>query len=128
MKYFVAMGLAVTTWLMLSPATAKAEPTQTCQFDPDLGLPNPLGMRAFVTITEADGNTTFLFEQFPSNAGDGEVPVTIASNRILTFYETGLEEARQLMVQKPGYYSELVGYSDPEGFGPVNAVLTCSPQ
>ncbi|MGB7313901.1 MAG: hypothetical protein WA939_13290 [Nodosilinea sp.] len=126
MKYFVAMGLAATTLLMLN-TMVKAEPTQTCQFNPDLGLPNPLGMRAFVTITEEDGNTAFLFEQFPSNAGDGEVPVTIASNRILTFYETGLDEARQLMLQNPSYYSELVGYSDPEGFGPVNAVLSCSP-
>jgi hypothetical protein len=126
MKYFVAMGLTAVTLLMLS-TTAKAEPTQTCQFDPDLGQPNPLGMRAFVTITEEDGNTAFLFEQFPSNAGDGEVPVTIASNRILTFYETGLDDARQLMLQNPSYYSELVGYSDPEGFSPVNAVLSCSP-
>ena len=126
MKYVVAMGLAASALLALS-TMAKAEPTQTCQFDPELGLPNPLGMRAFVTITEADGNTTFLFEQFPSNAGNGEVPVTIASNRILTFYETGLDDARQLMLQNPGYYSELVGYSDPEGFGPVNAVLSCSP-
>lgn len=127
MKYPVAMSFAALILLALS-TMAKAEPTQTCQFDPDLGLPNPLGMRAFVTITEEDGNTVFLFEQFPSNAGNGEVPMTIASNRVLTFYETSLEEARQLMLQNPDYYSELVGYADPEGFGPVNAVLTCSPQ
>ena len=126
MKFPVAVGLAAIALLRLSTG-ATAEVTQTCQFNPELGLPNPLGMRAFVTITEEDGNTTFLFEQFPSNAGDGEVPVTIASNRILTFYETELEDARQLMLQKPSYYSELVGYSDPDGFGPVNDVLSCSP-
>lgn len=39
----------------------------------------------------------------------------IASNRILTFYETGLDDAQQLMLQNPSYYSELVGYSEPEG-------------
>ena len=126
MKYFLAMGLAASTLLALS-TMAKAEPTQTCQFDPELGLPNPLGMRSYLTITEEDGNTTFLFEQFPTNLGNGQVQAAIASNRILTFYETGLDDARQLMLQNPGYYSELVGYSDPEGFGSVNAVLSCSP-
>jgi hypothetical protein len=84
-------------------------------------------MRAYITITEEEGNTTFLFEQFPSNIGNGQVPATIASSRVLTFYETELDEARQLMLQNPDFYSELVGYPDPEGFGPVNAVLTCSP-
>lgn len=126
MKYFVAMGLAATALLMLG-TLAKAEPTHTCQFDPELGLPNPLGMRSFVTITEEDGNTTFLFEQFPTNLGNGEVQAAIASNRILTFYETGLDDARQLMLQNPNYYSELIGYLDPEGFGPVNDVLSCAP-
>ncbi len=106
---------------------ARAEPTRTCQFDPDLGLPNPLGMRAYLTIEEDVGNTNFIFEQFPSPLGDGQVPATIASQRILTFYETGLEEARQLLLQNPDYYSELVGYPDSEGFAPMNAVLTCSP-
>ena len=51
----------------------------------------------------------------------------IASSRVLTFYETELDEARQLMLQNPDFYSELVGYPDPEAFGPVNAVVTCSP-
>ncbi|MBW4462442.1 MAG: hypothetical protein KME47_19710 [Nodosilinea sp. WJT8-NPBG4] len=126
MKYFVAMGLAAATLLALS-TIAKAEPTQTCQFDPELGLPNPLGMQSYLTITEEDGSTTFLFEQFPTNLGNGQVQAAIASNRILTFYETGLDDARQLMLQNPSYYSELVGYSDSEGFGPINAVLSCSP-
>jgi hypothetical protein len=31
---------------------------------------------------------------------------------------------RQLMLENSDYYSELVGYPDPEGFGPVNNVLT----
>jgi hypothetical protein len=31
------------------------------------------------------------------------------------------------MLQDPGYYNELVGYPAPEGFAPMNAILTCSP-
>ena len=46
---------------------------------------------------------------------------------MMTFYETGVEEARSLMLQQPYYYTNLTGYQDPEGFGPVNDVLTCSP-
>jgi len=84
-------------------------------------------MRAYITISEEDGNTTFVFEQFPSNIGNGQVPATIASQRFLTFYETDLASARRLMLQNPEFYSELVGYPDPEGFAPVNATLTCSP-
>lgn len=83
-------------------------------------------MRSYLTISEEDGNTTFVFEQFPRNIGDGRVPATIASQRFLTFYETDLAEARRLMLQNPEFYSELLGYLDPEGFASVNATLTCS--
>jgi len=126
LQFFAAANLTIAALLTLATA-ARAEPTQTCQFDPALGVPNPLGMRAYITITEEKGNTTFLFEQFPSNIGNGQVPATIASSRVLTFYGIELDKARQLMLQNPDFYSELVGYSDPEGFAPVNAVLTCSP-
>ncbi len=122
----VAANFTIAALLTLATG-ARAEPTQTCQFDPALGVPNPLGMRSYITIAEDAGDTTFLFEQFPSNIGNGQVPATIASSRVLTFYGTELDEARQLMLQNPDFYSELVGYPDPEGFGPVNAVLTCSP-
>lgn len=118
---FTLIGLAIFT------TVAWAEPSRTCHFDPELGKPNPLGMRSYISITEEDSNTTFLFEQFPSNVGDGSVPVTLATNRMLTFYETDLDQARQLMLNNSDYYSELVGYPDPEGFAPMDAVLTCSP-
>jgi len=126
MKLEIASSVA-TYILLLLTNTASAEPTRICQFDPDLGVSNPLGMRAYITISEEDGNTTFVFEQFPSNIGNGQVPATIASQRFLTFYETDLASARRLMLQNPEFYSELVGYPDPEGFAPVNATLTCSP-
>lgn len=122
----VCLGLTIPALLTLA-VTAKAEVTRTCEFDPDLGVPNPLGMRAYITITEEDGNTIFVFDQFPSNIGDGQVPATIAASRLLTFYDTDLDTARQLMLDNPRYYTELVGYAAPEGFAPVSNVLTCSP-
>lgn len=127
MKLWLVGSLAFISLAVVAPGS-QAEPTRTCQFDPDLGEPNPLGMRSYISITEEDGNTTFLFEQFPSPVGDDNpIPVTIASNRMLTFYGTDIDEARRLMLNHPIYYSELVGYADPEGFGRVNAVLTCLP-
>jgi len=126
MKAAIIGSLAVIG-LAVFPSVLKAEPTRICQFDPDLGVPNPLGMRSYLTISEEDGNTTFVFEQFPSNIGNGQVPATIASQRFLTFYETELAAARRLMLQNSEFYAELVGYSDSEGFAPVNDVLTCSP-
>lgn len=127
-KAAIATTLTALSLLAFSPG-ARAEPTRTCKFDPELGVPNPLGMRAYLTIREEDGNTSFLYEQFPGNISipGSQVPATIASNRLLTFYKTGLEEARQLMLQNPDFYTELVGYPAPEGFAPVNAVLTCTP-
>ena len=102
------LGLSIPAILTLA-TTAKGEVTRTCEFDPDLGVPNPLGMRAYITITEEDGNTIFVFDQFPSNIGDGQVPATIAASRLLTFYDTDLDTARQLMLDNPRYYTELVG-------------------
>ncbi len=125
MKNAIAPYLAATFLLTLSPIT-KAEPTQICQYDPTLGVPNPLGMRNYLTITEEDGDTTFVFEQFPAEIGDDEISVTFAATHRMTFYETGVEEARSLMLQHPYYYSNLTGYQDP-GFDLVNAVITCSP-
>jgi hypothetical protein len=123
MKSWIIGSLSVLAWSMLG-SIATAEPTRICQYDPDLGVPNPLGMRTYITITEEDGNTTFLFEQFPSNLGL-DIPATIASSRQLTMYGVDADQARQIMLQEPAYYSELVGYSDSEGFAQVNQVLTC---
>lgn len=116
-------GLVFASLLLLSKS-ALAEPTRTCAFDPNSGVPNPLGMRAYITVTEAEGNTTFLFEQFPSPVA-GRERVTIASSRELTFYGVRIDRARTLMLRNPNYYTELVGDRNPEGFAPVNRVLTC---
>jgi hypothetical protein len=115
------------------PAQAQtpAQQTQVCAYDPNSGRPNPLGMRAYITAVEQDGNTTFVYEQFPTPVGGGESPaVTIASRRELTFYNTTVAAARQLMVNNRSYYAELLGTGQAEGsmqasFAPVNDVLTC---
>jgi hypothetical protein len=124
LKFLSLAGLCVVSLLLLSKTTL-AEPSQTCAYNPNSGAPNPLGMRAYITITEEKGDTTFLFEQFPSPVTGGAEQVTIASSRALTFYGIKVDRARRLMLQNPTYYAELVGYDDPQGFAPVNAVLAC---
>ncbi|MGK7887706.1 MAG: hypothetical protein AB4042_00130 [Leptolyngbyaceae cyanobacterium] len=118
----MVLAVAIAPFLII-PA-AHAAPSQVCQFDPTLGQPNPLGMRSLLTLTEDEGNTSVLLEVFPSYVGSFE-PVTIRSSRTLLFYETGLEAARQLMLQDPTYYTELTGDPDPQGFSHINAVLIC---
>lgn len=124
----VGLAIALTlTPLVFPTGGLRADAGLRCQFDPTLGMPNPMGMRAYITITEGNGDTTVEFEQFPSLVGRGEVPATLATKRVMTFYGLGLIATRQLLLDQPQYYSELLGYSDPEGFGPINELLTCSP-
>lgn len=111
----------------LSAAIATAAPDRLCAYDPDLGIPNPLGMRAYITLRESDSSTTAVFEQFPMNLGYPERPVTLAVRRELTFYDANIEAVRERLLADPDLYADLVGYTDPEGFGPVNEVLVCEP-
>ena len=122
----VGLAIALTT-LIPSPTGLRADTGIRCQFDPTLGLPNPLGMRAYITLTEAAGDTTLEFEQLPSLVGGGEVPATLAVKRVMTVYGLGLTATRQLLLDHPQYYSELLGYDNAEGFGPINDLLTCTP-
>lgn len=122
MKITASSLLSVSSLLFCLLSYPTIASAKTCKYDPSLGKPNPLGMRAFITLTESSGNTNVIFEQYPSNLGD---KVTIANRRVMVFYGRNVNEARQLLLQKPQYYSELVGYKDSEGFAAVNAVLTC---
>ncbi|MBE9126306.1 MULTISPECIES: hypothetical protein [unclassified Coleofasciculus] len=115
--------LLVSLLLLIFPLScAASKSSRTCQYDPDSGKPNPLGMRSYITITEEENNTIFTYEQFPSNVAEN---ITLATKRELTLYNTSLDTARVILLQNKNYYSELVGYDDPEGFAPVNEVLTC---
>lgn len=107
-------------WLVYISSKAIAT-SPTCSYDPSLGI-NPLGMRAYITITQKNKDTVFTYEQFPRIISK---KVTLAQQRTLTFYDMNITQARQVLVQNPQYYSELVGYNDPEGFAMVNAVLAC---
>ena len=79
-------------------------------------------MRAYITAKTEKGNTVFVYEQFPSIVAE---KITISNRRELVFYGINIKKARQILLQNPQYYSELIGYEDSEGFAPVNAVLTC---
>ena len=109
-----------TTRLHLAAATAYAR----CAYDPSSGLPNPLGMRAFVSAEEQDGNTAFVYEQFPQTLA-GSAAATLAVRRELVFHGTPIDQARALMREEPGYYRELTGEDDPAGYAPVDESLTC---
>ncbi|HEY9845606.1 MAG TPA: hypothetical protein V6D03_05350 [Candidatus Caenarcaniphilales bacterium] len=79
-------------------------------------------MRSYITAKEDSGNTTFVYEQFPSQVGEN---ITIANRRELVFYKTNIQKARALLLKNKNYYSALVGYEDPQGFSPINSTLVC---
>lgn len=114
------LGILLFEFLIVSNSANAAE--KSCSYDPNLGKPNPLGMRAYITVKTEKGNIVFVYEQFPSIVAE---KITISNRRELVFYGTNIKKARQILLQNPKYYSELVGYEDSEGFAPVNAVLTC---
>ena len=122
MKLKTSQILFTLILLIFPLSCAASNKGRICQYNPDSGKPNPLGMRSFITIKEEEGTTTFTYEQFPSTVAEN---ITIATQRELTFHNTPLDTARVILLQNKNYYSELVGYDDPEGFAPVNEVLTC---
>jgi hypothetical protein len=131
LKQSLGMGVSIVgSAIALSLLPQAAQAATTCAFNPAGGKPNPLGMRAFVTVIENEGDTTFLYEQFPANIGiaaSGQVAATIANRRELTMYSTPIEKARKLMLETPAFFNELMGSKDSEGFAPINAVLACKP-
>jgi hypothetical protein len=103
-------------WLLLVGCNFdEAAFSQTiCQYNSDSGLPNPLGMRAYLTITEEEDNTMVIFEQFPAIVSEN---ITIANRRKMKFYDTSIDKTRELLLQNNQYYSELLGY-EPRRFCP----------
>jgi hypothetical protein len=119
----ISLSMLLPLGLAIAPVQAQSMAGSTCRYNPKSGKPNPLGMRAFVSLTEKDGDTTVTYEQFPSNVG-GTVPATIASKRMLFFPKLTIAKARQLMLKDPKYYNELL-VSKAESFAAMNAVLIC---
>ena len=103
---------------------AQSSPPIVCSYDPSTGTPNPLGMRTFITLTETDGTTEAVYEQLGSIV-PGPVNAVLTTERSLIFPNRAIDAVRQLLLNSPNYYRELVGFNDPEGFAPVNATLIC---
>jgi hypothetical protein len=125
----IALLSATLTTIILSPF-AQAETaglSATCAYDPNTGKPNPLGMRAYVTVLEVNGDSTFTFEQFPSNVSNPDgLALTIAQQRKLTFYGTSIQKARELMLKNSKYYEELLGYKpEPNGYKAIDELFVC---
>jgi hypothetical protein len=129
--YQKTIATLTTIGLLSFPGAAIAETvglTATCAYNSDSGKPNPLGMRAFVTVVEVSGDTTFTFEQFPSNLGISDSPAaTISQQRRLTLYKTDISKARALLLKNPRYYEELLGYKPDAnlGYQQLDALLLC---
>jgi hypothetical protein len=132
----VLLGLIGTGFAVLPTAPVQAaEPLQpiTCAYDPSSGMPNPIGMRASVTLYERGGHTEAVYEVLPSPVA-GEARVTVAHTRTMTFYDMSTSEVRQLMLRAPSYYRELIGLTAPisgtstdplDTFEALNTVLVC---
>lgn len=129
----VPLTMAVPGLAQTPELAAPQEFVTVCAYDPGSGIPNPLGMRAFITVSEVEGNSVFRFEQFPSfvgGTGDAPArPADVASERALTLYETPLSEARQILIDEPSYYAALLGVESEQlasdGFSAVNETLVC---
>ncbi|MBT9314102.1 hypothetical protein [Leptothoe spongobia] len=106
------------------PVWAQASPPIVCSYDPSTGIPNPLGMRTFITLTETDGSTEVGYEQFGAVV-PGPAEAVLTTERSLVFPNRSIDAVRQLLLNSPNYYQRLVGFNDPDGFAPVNATLIC---
>jgi hypothetical protein len=106
---------------------------ERCAFDPELGAPNPLGMRSLVTLQENEEGVIVRLERLPGNAGMGLVPATIAETRELFLADVAIDEARELLREEPKLYWELVecgeycGSDDSDRFESLDAVMSCTP-
>ncbi|NEP63624.1 MAG: hypothetical protein F6K31_43160 [Symploca sp. SIO2G7] len=102
----------------------QAGPTIVCNYDPSTGAPNPLGMRAFITLTETEDATEAVYEQLGAFV-PGPAEAILTTERSLVFPGKSIDQVRQLLLSTPNYYRELVGFNDSDGFAPVNNTLIC---
>lgn len=122
--FSLALVTAAMTGAVTQPSWAQSSPTIVCRYDPTTGIPNPLGMRTFITLTETDGSTEVAYEQLGSFV-PGPVEAVLTAERALIFPNMAIDRVRQLLLTNATYYRELVGFNDPDGFAPVNDTLIC---
>ena len=106
------------------PLQAQPSPTIVCSYDPSTGIPNPLGMRTFITLTETNGTTEVVYQQLGTFV-PGPVEAIFTSERALIFPNRSVDMARQLLLSDASYYQELVGFDESDGFAPINDTLIC---
>jgi hypothetical protein len=127
MRYLPVISLSILLLslgsLAIGPSPAEAMTGQICRYNSEGNKPNPLGMRAVVSLTQQGGDTTVTYSQFPSNVG-GTIPATIASERMLFFPKMAIAQVRELLLKDPRYYNELLA-SQGNSFAEMNAVLRC---
>ena len=125
---------------VLSSTSATAQPDASapeaqqqtiCRYDPESGFDNVLGMRTYITLTEAEGNTTVTLERFPSfvfNPENVAQRADVSDTRSLTLYNLPIGAARQLMIDQPFYYAHLLETDVDdigEGFAAIDQTLGC---
>ncbi|MEO0352263.1 MAG: hypothetical protein AAF282_19665 [Cyanobacteria bacterium P01_A01_bin.15] len=103
---------------------AQPSPTIVCSYDPSTGIPNPLGMRTFITLTETNGTTEVVYQQLGTFV-PGPVEAIFTSERALIFPNRSVDMARQLLLSDASYYQELVGFDESDGFAPIDDTLIC---
>jgi hypothetical protein len=105
---------------------------ERCAFDPELGVPNPLGMRSLATLSESEYGVIVRLERLPGHAGKGLVPATIAETRELFLVGVAIDEARTRVVKEPQLDWELLeciehcGADDRDRFETLDAALSCT--
>lgn len=129
-----AVPLVIIAGSLPSNAQSAPVPATTstvCRYDPESGFPNALGMRTYISLTEADGNTTFTLDRFATfvtNPENIDQAADVTEVRSLTLYDTPIAEARQLMIDQPFYYAELLEVDEDSldaGFEAVDQTLGC---
>jgi hypothetical protein len=86
----------------------------TCFYDPSSPVPNPFGMRAYLTISGNDQSALATYESLPSRESyDPKVAVTVEERRQLRFYGTGVAGARRYLAGNTGAYHDLIGNDQP---------------
>lgn len=126
-----AVALAETAIAQLITQSPPAGFQTICRYNPESGFPNALGMRTYITVTESAGDTTFTLDRFPAfvtNPADIDRRADVSEMRSLTLYDTPIAEARQLMIDQPFYYANLLEAEAAElvqGFEAVDQTLGC---
>jgi hypothetical protein len=76
--------------------------TEMCSYDPSSERPNVLGMRSYVTLHAAGGNTEARYETLPANVSQGTQIATIEQIRAVTIEGVRMRDAMDKMRTEAG--------------------------